>query len=226
MFCSQCGKKLSDDARFCTTCGQPIGTAAIQTGPSVNAGAAAPQMPYPGQPAPMYQAQPPAQAAGEQAVLVLHVNRKFSMLKMTPCYMVFMTDKIILAYLSKERQKAESDRVSQEIKASGQGFFKGSAAMMNYWADYHKRYYQMSSQQIMSEDPDNMLIYNQSVSRLLFHAYDTDYSSDGTQNTSGGKLSISLASGETLKFSHSIGQKTSIRDALAMLFGDRFKYRR
>ncbi|NLM78728.1 MAG: zinc-ribbon domain-containing protein, partial [Ruminococcaceae bacterium] len=22
MFCSQCGKKLSDDARFCTTCGQ------------------------------------------------------------------------------------------------------------------------------------------------------------------------------------------------------------
>lgn len=33
-----------------------------------------------------------------------------------------MKDKLVIAYLSKERQKLESDRLSQEIKESGTGF--------------------------------------------------------------------------------------------------------
>lgn len=228
MFCSNCGRQLSDGARFCTACGQKVEMGS-QTIPVVHQPNATPhETAYPSVSQPPYQPvnPPQVQSGGEQVLMVLQTNRKYSMMKMTPCYLVFMPDKIILAHLSKERQKEENTRLSQEIKASGKGFFKGSAAMMGYWADYYKRYYQMTSQQIAAEDHENMIIPNQAVSHLLFHAYDTDYSSDGSQRTSGGKIQITPAGGETLKFSHSIGHKNSIRDTLYQLFGPRLKYKR
>jgi hypothetical protein len=144
---------------------------------------------------------------------------------MKTCYIIFMPDKLVLAYLSQERQKAEGARLSQEIKASGKGFFKGSAAMMSYWSHYHEKYYSMPSQQILSEDPENMLIDNNAVSKLFFHAYDTYYSDD-SQRVSGGKLQITLAGGETLKFSHTLNHNKSIRNTLSQLFGNRLKYRK
>jgi hypothetical protein len=224
MFCTNCGQKLTDGARFCTACGQR--TQAASTVPAQPSYSAFPPQQPTYQQSYQQSYQQTAQAVSEHVLMVLQTNRKYSMMKMTPCNIVFMPDRIILAYLTRERQKAESDRLSQEIKASGKGFFKGSAAMMSYWADYHKRYYQMSTQQIMAEDPENQLVYNNSVSQLLFHAYDTDYSGDGGQTTTGGKLNISLAGGETLKFSHSIGNNRSIRDTLTQLFGSRLKYKR
>ena len=218
MFCTNCGKQLADGSRFCTNCGKQLGVSApVQQ---------APQQPVYNAPPPQPQYQQQFQNAGEQVHLVISTNRKYSMLKMTPCNIVFMSDRLVLAHLSKERQKMESDRLSQEIKASGKGFFKGSAAMMSYWSNYHKKYYEMNSGQILAEDPDNMLIYYNTITQLLFHAYDTDYSSDGSQQTSGGKPHISLAGGETLKFSHSIGNNSSIRDTLTQLLGSRLKYKR
>ncbi len=223
MFCSNCGHQLSDGASFCTSCGQKVETFSSAIPITHQPHRSSPEL---NQPVSQPPYQPPYQPAAEQVLMVLQTNRKYSMLKMTTCHLVFMPDKVVLAYLSKERQKAENDRLSQEIKASGKGFFKGSAAMMSYWADFHKRYYQMSSQQILAEDPENLMIPNHAVSQLLFHAYDTDYSSDGSQRTTGGKLNLTPAGGETLKFSHTIGHNNSIRDTLFQLFGQRLKYKR
>lgn len=214
MFCTNCGNKLSDDARFCTNCGQAVnlvepGTSPVNTQPQYQ----------------QNQFQQPLNQP-ETARMVLQTQRKYSMIKMTACYIVFMQDRLVLAHLSKELQKRESDRMSQEIKASGKGFFKGSAAMMSFWADYYKKYYNMSSQQILAEDPENIVIHYSSISQLLFHAYYTDMSSDGSQQSTGGKLNISLAGGETIKFTHTIGSDRSVRDTLTELLGARLKYKR
>jgi hypothetical protein len=51
-------------------------------------------------------------------------------------------------------------------------------------------------------------------------------SSDGSQQSTGGKLNISLAGGETIKFTHTIGSDRSVRDTLTELLGARLKYKR
>lgn len=225
MFCSNCGQRLPDDARFCTGCGQKTSNGSTAQAQSAYTPQATQQPVYAAPVQPVYQQ--PVYSAGEQVVLVMSVHRKYSMFKLTACYIVFMNDKIVLAHLSTAMQKAENERLSQEIKASGTGFFKGSAAMMSYWANYQKKYYQMSSQQILAENPqENRLIPNQSVSKIFFSAYDQDLSTDGSQTTTGGKLNIDIAGGETLKFTHSIGSNRSTRDTLLQLFGGRLKYRR
>lgn len=214
MFCKKCGQELSDTSKFCSSCGQPT-----QPVPSPIAQSQ--------ENSPVHQQYQQAMpSASERVYMVLKTNRKSSMFKMTTCYIVFMQDRLVLAYLTKEKQKTESKKLSQEIKASGKGFFKGSAAMMSYWNNYHQKYYNMSSEQILSEETENMLIYYNSISQFYFRAYYSRIDSDGSDQSTGGKLRISLPEGETLKFTHSIANDRSIRNTLTELLGNRLKYKR
>ncbi len=214
MFCKNCGKELVDNAKFCSSCGQPN-----QSAPPTAAQ-------YQEYSLPQQQYQPIKPGASEKVYLVLKSLRSYSLFKKTTCYIVFMQDKLVLAYLTKERQKAESKKLSQEIKASGTGFFKGSAAMMSYWNNYQNKYYNMSSDQILAEETENMLVYYNSITQFYFRAYFNKIDSDGSDHSTGGKLRISTQSGETLKFTHSIADDRSLRSTLTQLLGNRLKYKR
>ncbi len=149
------------------------------------------------------------------------------MFKLISCYVVFFPDRIVLAHLTPERQKAESARVAQESKANGLGFFKGSAAMMRYWADYSNKYYNMDERAILAEDPMNFTIHNSTVSEVLFRCYSTttDFD-DNTTQSSGGNLNFSLTGGEKIKLTHKLHHDKMIRETLTSLFGGRLKYRK
>ena len=221
MFCSQCGKEASPNQAFCSQCGQRL--------------AAVPPVQQAYQP-PVQQAyQPPvpqaqvasAPAAADQVVWIISTTRHFSMFKVMSCSVVFMRDKVVLAHLSPALQKAESTRVSQDIKANGVGFFKGSAAMMRYWAEWHKRYYTMPVLAILAEDPLNQAIAYSSISDVLFRCFSETISTDDSNSTATqGKLHFSLVNGETIKLTHTLADVNHIRDTLASLFGNRLKYKR
>ena len=234
MFCSQCGKEASANQAFCSQCGQRL--AVIPPVQQVYQPPVQPAYQPPVQQAyqppvqPVYQPQitpATAPAAVDQVVWIISTTRHFSMFKVMSCSVVLMRDKVVLAHLSPALQKAESARVSQDIKANGIGFFKGSAAMMRYWAEWHKRYYTMSVQAILAEDPLNQVIAYSSISEVLFRCFSETISTDDSNSTATqGKLHFSLVNGETIKLTHTLTDVNHIRDTLASLFGNRLKYKR
>ena len=203
MFCSQCGKQIKDGSKFCTFCGTPVATN-LEPNPSTP---------------------PTPTRSTEKVVWVFRVNHKLKLFKIVPCHVVFMEDKVVFAYLTPELQKSESAKVSQQIKEDKIGFFKGSAAMMRYWADFYKHYYNMSSNEILAEDPSNMMVLNHQIARVTFDGANVIVDDDDS-NTDKGKLYFDIIGQDTLKFTHSQTHDKSIKDVLLQLFGNRLKYKK
>lgn len=162
------------------------------------------------------------QQANEQAAWVFPVTRRYTLFKTGACHIVFMRNRLVLAYLTGERQKMESAKVAADIKAQGLGFFKGSAHMMRYWADYSKKYYSMDINTILAEDPLNQVIDYSMIIEVQFICYE---SGDDESNSSGGDLNILINGGERLKFSHTSSGDKQIKSILTSLFGYKLKYK-
>ena len=215
MYCDKCGAQLDPESKFCTSCGSSIAQTAESSAPEYRS------------PEPAYRNMDPLNQYGSNEVVswVLTTQRRESFFKRKPCYLVFMKDKLIAAHLSPQFQKAENIRITGEIKAQGKGFFKGSAAMMRHWADYPKKYYSMSSGQILAEDPTNFAIQYPDIKKFVFRCESTDIDSEGRSYGHSGLIKIVFLQGKTLKFSHSRSHKGDIKKTLIELFGKKLKYR-
>ena len=224
MFCSQCGHAIREGDAFCTRCGNRVALAP----PTIHNPVYQPPSPIPAQPAQTFAYAPaPAPRLAEKIVWIFRADRKFSIFKMTPCYIVFMEDKAVLAFITPELQKREGDRVSREIKEANTGFFKGSAAMMKFWSDYYKKYYTMSSAAILAEDPTNVILPYHQISEVYFKGfYESVSSGDSSSTVTQGKFEIETANGENYKFTHSQTADRSIQETLTRLFGSRLKYKK
>ena len=231
MFCTKCGNKLQMSDKFCTGCGNKVNTVTPQTAPPPAQTYQAPPVqaaPFVQPPHPEY---PPSSTmtaqTDEKTLWVLKTNRKLSLLKVIPCYVIFRSGRTILAHLTPEMQKAESARASGEIKENGLGFFKGSAAMMRFWSEYHRKYYSMSVSEILAECHYNVALENMSLSEVYFKCYSTSTNfDDNSSSTNEGKLYLSPFAAEKIKLTHSQYHDRAIRDMLTGLFGDRLKYRK
>ena len=138
----------------------------------------------------------------------------------------YMQDKAIVVHLTPELQKAENVKLSQDFKSNGIGFFKGSAAMMQYWANYYKKYYTMTANEILSEDRSNVALHYQNIQKVLFQCDSASVDSDGVSYGTQGKLQINLYGGQSFKFTHSQWNDKSIRNILIRLFGEKLKYKK
>ncbi len=232
MFCDQCGQRLELQNNFCSRCGNKIKP--VDPSPSVpvptHPQPAPPQSP---QPAPQPYAppvQPPVYQPtdDETAVFVLSATRKLSALKAVACNVVFMRGCVVLAHLKSALQKAESARVSQEIKASGKGFFKGSAEMMRFWANYAQQYYTMPVSAILAQDASNMALPYAAIDAVYFKGYSetVDYSDASAGSTVQGRLRFSLTGGEVIKLTHNQRHTGAVKQTLSELFGSKLKYRK
>lgn len=159
-------------------------------------------------------------------IWIMKTSRKLSLLKTVTCYVIFMKDKLILAHLSPALQKSESKKVSDEIKSSGKGFIKKSASMMKYWADYHKKYYSMSENDILAEDTSNIVIPYSSLSEVYFKSTSETIEKDNTSHVYDGKLYFSLTHGNPIKLKHRENSNKSIKKALVDLFENKLKYKK
>ena len=209
MFCEQCGTRAEAQSKFCTKCGSLLSRAAEPTAAE----------PTPGAPAGGFN-------ISESVAWVLPAQRKISFFKRAACYVAFMGDKAVVAHLSPQRQKEESANASQEIKEKGVGLFKGSAAMMQYWASYHKKYYSMTSAQILAEDPTNFVLSYQMMKKVVFQCESLTTDEEGRAYGSQGGLTFSMMDGNTIKFSHSYSHNKSYKETLVRLFNGKLKYKK
>lgn len=201
MFCTNCGNRIEPGQLFCTGCGTRVAGNVQNT---VNYST-------------------PQTQASYGVVRVLTAQKKLSMFNMITCYVVLFNDRMVLAHITPEFQKAESARKSAEIKASGTGFFKGSAEMMRFWSYYHKKYETMSPPAILAECPMNMEIPYNMISQLLFRAYEEG---DEDSSSSGGDFNISLSNGNVIKLKHKLGHSNALNNDLQSLLGFRLKYKK
>ncbi len=200
MFCTNCGSKLEPNQQFCTQCGTRTNSGTNNT--YINN---------------------QTQVTPLNVIWILTAQKKLSFMNIMACYVIFYNDRLVLAHLSPELQKAESARKSAEIKASGIGFFKGSAEMMRYWANYQEKYRTMPISSIIAEDPLNAEIPYNMISELYFRAFT---SGDDDDPDSGGNLNISLSNSQVIKLQHKVSHSNSIKSTLESLLGFRIKYKK
>lgn len=216
MYCDKCGAQLEPESKFCTNCGSSTAQIPENSAPEDNSQEFEYRNP-----------EPLNQNGGNEAVVwVLTAQRRESFFRRKPCYLIFMKDKLIAAHLSPQFQKAENTRISSEFKAQGKGFFKGSAAMMKHWANYHKKYYSMTSGQILAEDPANFAIQYLDIKKMVYQCESMDIDGDGRSSGHQGSIKITFFPGKKVKFSHSRSHDSSVKKTLIELFGKKLKYKK
>lgn len=143
-----------------------------------------------------------------------------------PCYVVFLKDRVIIAHLSPQRHKAEAARASRDIKDGGAGFFKHSAEMMRYWANYHRRYYSMTPAQILAEEPGNFSLLYQDIKKVLFRCESMSADEEGRTYGSSGKLKFYMLDGKKEVFSHKRSHSRNLKETLTKLLNGKLKYKK
>lgn len=205
-FCSACGTALESGVRFCTQCGKSV---------AANVPVSAQQVVYSPQPvsAPQQDARP--------VYMVLSVSKKDGLLS-KPGYLVFYPDCAVFAYLTKELQNAENERLRAQLKAEGKGFFQSSAAMMSMWSSYGERYYSLTREDVVRQAAENFAVYYMQVSKCSFDTFNSSSYSDDTRV--GGTISFHTDAGK-LRFSHRYTDSNgNIKGVLQGLFGQRLRY--
>ena len=208
MYCQNCGNKISNEARFCSLCGTKLNSVqnikeekiseSTKSNSSIN--------------------------KEDKALMVLNASLKEGLLKSINCYIVFLKDKTLVFKLSKERQNEEIKKFQKELKDSGTGFFKGSAAMMIFLTSFGDRFYKMTPEEILAENKENFQIQNNKISKIQFKQSLTILDED-SQRQKMGDIKIKYPSGE-LKFQHKYKDSNgNIKKVLSSLFNRSLKYK-
>lgn len=212
MSCNYCGKKVRPGASFCTACGRQVAQARGNSNQVKQRERQSVTQDVP--------------RNRDQVIWVLSCKRKLSMFKKVDCKILFMEDKLVLAHLSSKRLKAEKARISQEVKAQHKGIIQRGYHKMGYWAEFHERYNRMPINDILREDPSNILIGYPNISKVLFTGYSESYDDERGTTSSDGRFRLNLVNGGKIQFSHSVDASKDIKNFLQGLFGNRLKYRR
>ncbi len=208
MYCQNCGNKVSEDSKFCSICGTKLtsnprneeenNSKTIESFSSIN--------------------------KGNKALMVLNASLKEGLLKSIGCYIIFFDDSIIVFKLSKKIQNEETKKFQKKLKESGTGFFKGSAAMMTFWSNFGDRFYNMTPEEILSEEKENFQIQNNDISKIEFKQSLTIVDED-SQHQKMGDIKIKYLNGE-LKFQHKYNDSNgNIKKVLSSLFNRNLKYK-
>ena len=156
-FCSTCGAPLGPNARFCPSCGSAIHPAA----------AAAPASAAPVQPP------PPVPSPQEPVLAILSgVNRRtgFMGLKFEPFVIVFTAQRILFAAQTTEMMKQNVQAARDAAKADGKGFLGQWGAQLS--SNSGQQYLSMTPEQILAEQPANFFLPASQLKRIQLREYD------------------------------------------------------
>jgi uncharacterized OB-fold protein len=203
MYCVNCGNKLFEGVKFCSQCGNVVDS---------------------------YKTKVQAQTQSQSQTFikpdfVMTTSKKEGILKATICYLIFYRDSIVLAHLSKERQKDETKKFQEKIKAEGNGFLKRTMIMANFPDEYGERYYNMQTDDILNEDHSNHKIDNDQIQKIVFKAASTFTGSDGSYTKRREGEVIIHCPANKLKFTHRYRDSdNNIKEILTAIYGAKLKY--
>ena len=200
MFCSNCGKQTVQGAKFCSNCGNLIETdREFLMGEKNN-------------------------ESVQKPLMVLHGGKKEGIIKQTEYFLVFFPTNIIFAIFSKDIQNREMKRLREKLKADGTGFFKSSAEMMKFWANYGDKYYQMTEMEILNEEKSNFTIENSKIKKIKFTASENQQYEENS-STRIGEMIIET-NGERIKIKHKyFDSNRNIKKVLENIYGNKLKYK-
>ena len=101
-------------------------------------------------------------------------------------------------------------------EVAGQGFLKKTAAVMKSGYTFSDRYYNMTSDAIKSETPDNFTLPFNIIESLRYRRGTVNYGADNTSSNTPPSLVIKTTGGK-LSFSFSSGYRE--RDLIALMTG-------
>ena len=136
----------------------------------------------------------------EKAIYVLDSGKKEGIMKQVLCYIVFFDKEIIFAHFSNKRQKEELKIYNELSKKNGDGIISRFGNSMNFFKDYREKYYQMSKEEIISEESSNFSISYEQIKNVKFTRMQIKHYDDDVKQQPG-KLVIVLPN-EKLKFTH------------------------
>lgn len=189
-FCSNCGSAISPNARFCGACGVQVALA--QPPPPPLPAYEPPQPPY-SPPAPM----PAAQNTSEPIIVALSgLNRRKGLFGAESFNLLVTPQRMVFARVTSEMLKWAADQAKQNAKQQGKGFFGQWGAVIganNFLLD---RCRTMPVENILAENRENFVIYNQQVQSIKTRAnFDPDINQPDTLEIrfSGGKMKFDLS---------------------------------
>ncbi|MFZ5974712.1 MAG: hypothetical protein ACOYU3_04805 [Bacillota bacterium] len=145
--------------------------------------------------------------------------------KRIKAYAVFFSDQVVIAHLSKEREKNEGKAMLRAMKQKDQSLLQNVISRFNLWIYYGERYYHMNVQSILNEDPANFSLPHDEVSEFVFKASQEDAEGDDSGSWIG-EILIQAEGRETIDMSHNYRDTNyKIKDVLNGLYGDRLDYR-
>ena len=163
--------------------------------------------------------------AENQPLMVLCADRSIGIFRRIKAYAVFFRDQIVIAHLSKEREKSEGKALLRAMKHKDQSLLQNVISRFNLWIYYGERYYDMNVQSILNEDPANFSLKHDEVSEFFFKANQEDAEGDDPDSWVG-EIVIRAEGKETTDMSHNYRDTNcKIKDILSGLYEDRLEYR-
>ena len=150
-FCANCGEPLDGVTKFCGSCG-----AAVPSAPGSR------------------QAPPAAGPAAEQVMGVIGNAKKMKMLGASwDTYNLVITDqRMILAQMTQPMINAAIIEAQTKAKEEGRGLISQMMHQMSAMFQYSQRYFSISPDQALAENPGNRGIGNRSISSIKMKIQD------------------------------------------------------
>ncbi len=154
----------------------------------------------------------------EQIAAVIPLVRKPKSFGRSDTYTVVLTDsRIVFAELTGDMMKEAVTEAQRKGKEEGKGFFARWGDQLKATMNYSERYWQMSPDEALRENPKNFAIQNASVKKIKVSAKDTSSGSDDS-GRSYTELKIESSAG---KYEFRVdGNSKRVKDPFKAVFGD------
>ncbi len=154
-FCTNCGKQVNPNDRFCGSCGQPMVASVPPPAPLPPPQYAPPQQYAPPSqytPTPQYAAPSPSPAFAETVTGAFPVSRKKGMFAQESFHLIFTPRRLIFAAFTNEM-------IKQAAKEEGkEGFLAGMVGAATLGYTYYKHYLSMDPEIALRENPQNFAL--------------------------------------------------------------------